>query len=163
MSLELNPFNETARQTGSLYGPPPSQAIWQQSPQVFEWLVIGPSEPLSQISLLLAQLLKKCSSSGVLQVLENLDGLGSKAERKLILKIREASSGMVTSVNSMLSSMNFVEVSTSLTCSVGWTVTLSKWRSKGLPNLYVAPRYGLPATSTRSIGTQTLTSRLEQL
>lgn len=82
--------------------------------------------------------------SGVGLVLESREELGKKQDWTLSLKIRCLSSGMVTMVTDMLSSMNLEGVSLSLISYDGSIAIQSLWRSKD-PVLCLEPRpFGLP-------------------
>jgi len=69
-------------------------------------------------------------------------GHGTKPEWKVIVKIHGQNSGVATALKNMLSSTNFVEVSTYLTSCDGWIATQSVWRSKGQADLFAQQRYG---------------------
>lgn len=82
--------------------------------------------------------------SGVGLVLESREELGEKQDWTLSLKIRCLSSGMVTMVTNMLSSMNLEGVSLSLISYGGSIAIQSLWKSKD-PLLCCEPRpFGLP-------------------
>lgn len=94
--------------------------------------------------------------SGAKLELENRDVLGMKQEWTLILKIQGPNSGMVTEVKSMLSLMNFEEISMYRTCSAGSIDILSVWRSKAPPCLWLPRHSGSPVTTTPTPGSRTV-------
>uniref|UniRef100_A0A345MQF5 Rep protein n=1 Tax=Cressdnaviricota sp. TaxID=2748378 RepID=A0A345MQF5_9VIRU len=104
---DVNPFVETPKRIGSRFGMHASPGIWMQYPHPYEWYLTAPFEQLLVTSRRVRVWFGKSSSSGGLQELVNRAEPGMKAEWTLILKIPEASSGMVMETNRMLSWMNF--------------------------------------------------------
>jgi len=150
--LEPNPFDETVPQTGSQYGPPPSPVISCRSQLTYEWCLIVPSHGYGPIMRQRRLLIGQLAFFGVVQVLANLTVLGMKQEKVLMLKIPDPSSGVVTKISNMLSSMNFEEVLMSHICSDGSTGTLALWKSKDLPDPSMRQEFGLLATSIPVVG-----------
>ncbi len=128
-----------------------------KSPLELDFEVTCRYEQLDRTSRALFQWIEKCTCSGDLQVQENREELGPKEECSLMLSALVLSSGMVTRLKRILSSMNFVEASMSHTYYGGSIVTQSVWRSRDLPDPFMVVGYGLPATSTPVFGSPTST------
>ena len=146
--------NETTQNIGRKYGTPPKSEIMTTYHTMLEFRITGPCEQsvLTTHNLLLWNDL--VWSSGARLALENLDELGKKPELTLTLKIPEANSSVVMTVKSILSLMNFVEVSTSDTCLDGLIVTQSLWKSRDQALYLKQLRSGSPVTSIHHAGTR---------
>jgi len=139
--LEQDRSEETPRQTGMQYGPPPSPVISNPFRRKLVLSAIGPYELLVRITTLLAQWNDPALCSGVQLELESPDVLGTKQDWVLIVRILGNFSltlgpnfGAATRVKEMLLSMNFVEESMLPTYCDGWIVTLSGWRLRVVPD-----------------------------
>ena len=82
-SGEVSPFDETLKQIGHQYGPPPSPEISLPSQNKFEYVIMGTFEELDQIIWRLEQLFVQSGYFGALPVLENQDWLGNKPDWRL--------------------------------------------------------------------------------
>lgn len=142
LNSELSPFNETPKQIGKQFGPPPSPAIWKPSRHIVEWSIMGAFEELVLTIHEQSEWKENALSIGARLELENLDVPGMRQVWKLTVKIPGPSSGVVTKWRRMLLSMNFVEESISPICFDGWTGTLYEWKSKGLPCRSMLTKFG---------------------
>lgn len=134
LNLDVNPFDETPKLTGSPSGLQPNPEILNPFPRISEWYLITPSERSTLIMQTLGFLIEQSRYSGDLQELVNHTVHGMKQESVLLLSALEPSSGMATRVKTMLSSMNFGAVSTLHICCDGSIVTRYVWKSKDLPD-----------------------------
>jgi len=99
-------------------------------PVTYTFAVTTNSEELAKTTYNLLLWSELVQYSGVVLGLGNQEEPGKRQEWMLTLKIRDPNSGMVTKVTTMLSSMNFGVVSTSLTCSSGLIVIRSLLKLK---------------------------------
>lgn len=120
LNSEPSRSEETQRQIGSQFGPPPSPEIWQRSQRMYVLQAIGPYNALEPIMNLYLQLNESALSSGGQLVLESPVGHGPRLDLTLTLKIHEPSSGVATRVKQMLSLMNFEVALTLPIYSDGW-------------------------------------------
>lgn len=143
-SLDLSPSIRRAKLTGKWFGKPQQVAESWKFPLISVFnitgkinLIVGPSEQLVVTSRSLLRILEPAMSTGVLLELVNLEELGKKPRYQLTVRVQDLSSGMGTKVKSVLSSMNFVEVSMSRTCSDGLIAIQYVWKSKVLQCRYL--------------------------
>lgn len=130
LSGEQSPSEETQRQTGNQFGPPPSPEIWHRSPPMYVLRVIGPYSQLEPIMSQFRQWSEDAlSSGGELELVSRVEP-GKRPEWTLTAKIHEPSSGVVTIVKQMLCLMNFEVVSTLPIYSDGWIDIQYVWKSK---------------------------------
>lgn len=148
------------KQTGMMSGKPQHSVIFSESLRTYAWSVTGPFEPLHLIMQQFKGLFVKCGVFGALLALENPVEHGMKQDLMLTVRIPEANFGMAISLNSMLSLMNFEEVSTYPIYLDGVTGILFVWKSKDPLSHYWQPRFGLHPISTQGIGTRTLIKKL---
>lgn len=145
LSSEPVRFELVSLPIGNLYGNLQRMATSAPSLPGFVWYLIAPSAQL----LLTLMHLCPCSgpllSFGVQPALGKAEEPGAKQAMIVILRIPEASFGVVTKVRRMLSSMNFAEVSTFPTSSGGPIATLFVWKSKDRQYLSLVNEFGLPA------------------
>jgi len=129
-SWEPSPFVGTHQKTGMPFGLQQLQMTFFPSQPQLEYRLTELSEESALTTR--AQLLWNdfATSSGARLELASREGRGKKPRWMLTLKIPEPSGGADTAVRQMLSSMNFEEVSTLATSSVGSTVIQSWWKSK---------------------------------
>lgn len=152
---ELNLLPLTHRRTGIKFGLQLAPETSKLSLVVLEYVL---TTPFVQYPLTMHNVARWCeyaSLSGEIRGLGNPVKLGKMRAKTVILKIHAPSSGTAIKVNQMLSSMNFVEISPSVTFYVGWTVTQSEWKSKDLLVPYVPPTFGSARTFLRADVTQT--------
>lgn len=129
LKLESNPSYDLEKPTGMKSGNPQEAETSWLSPLMYEVLnlnecnVIATSDELGLILQSLLPLNVEFTYFGVLPVLENPEGHGMRRVSLLTLRVPLQSSGMVTKIKKMLSSMNLEEISASLTCYDGWTDT----------------------------------------
>lgn len=130
---EENPFGETRRGTGRLFGTRPSPETSSISTNPYWYHITVGSRRSVRIfyNLLLSSDLAMFFGDEL--VLENLNVPGLREVFSLTLKIREPNFGTDIQVRQLLLSMNFVEVSTLDTYSGGSIVIQSLWRSRDLP------------------------------
>jgi len=129
---------------GSESGSLPRVETFVASTRVSVFIITGLSDKSTRILQSQLLLSDKLPSSGVQLAVASRGELGQKLVSKLTLKIRGRSSGAVIEVKSMLSSMNFEEVLTSVTCCAGVIVTRSSWKSKVRPNVWSPGVSGSP-------------------
>jgi hypothetical protein len=122
--------------TGTEFGNTLRRDILKTFPQTYVYSIIGPYVPLKQISQYLKQLYDSVLCSAGEPELVSPDELGKKPVFLLTLKIHDPNSGTAIEINSMLSLMNFEEVSTSPICLDGLIGTHVLWRSKALPPVW---------------------------
>lgn len=139
LNLEPNPLTDPTRPTGSPSGPWPRPEITWPSRRKFVFRVTGLSEASRLTMLNQAQWNELAMFSGVQLEQASQGELGNLVEWTLTLKTLGPSSGAATAIKKLLLSMNFGAVLTSHTCSDGWIVTQSLWKSKAEP-LYFAPK-----------------------
>lgn len=152
-SLERYLSTDQSNVTGNGSGISPQEEIFQLSLLRSEFKVIGPSVQSLQTLLNQLEWNEVVKSSGVAVELASRGVLGVKLVPMLILRILEPSFGVDTEIRSVLSSMNFEEVSMSDTFSDGWTATLSLWRSKDPPPYSGRQDIGLPPIYPQRPGT----------
>lgn len=145
---------------GMLSGMLPEVGTFSQSQRLYAFKVIGLSEQLLLTTWSLLPSNVKSQSSGVRPVLENHDVHGRMLGYKLTLKIPARSFGAAILVIETLSLMNFAVVSTSVTCSGGWTVIRSLWKQRGERLPYWPSEFGLLPISRRNVGIQDSTMEL---
>jgi len=92
--------------------------------------IILPSSAFLPIMRYRLQLCELASFTMDQQALVKVGAPGKKQVNVLMLKIHAQSGGAVTEVRSMLSLMNFEEVSTLRTCCAGWIGTPLVWKLK---------------------------------
>lgn len=97
-SGELNPFVETRRPIGTVFGQPPSPEISLLSPRRSEWVIMGTSEELVLISHRLRRLFERRMCSGVRLGLESHVVPGTNLEFKLIASVQGQNFGTATRV-----------------------------------------------------------------
>lgn len=154
--LVRNQSVETPRLIGSPYGPPPSPEILTEYLPQYVFNLILPLDRSDQTTQLVKELKKQLRFFGDLQELVNQDKRGRKLDRRLILSVLDPSSGMVTRVKSMLSAMNFVELSTFPTFLDGVIGTQCVLKLKVLADPSALRRSGSRRIWTQDVGTQTL-------
>lgn len=120
----------------------------------FEFQVIELSEQFQATLLARLEWSELATSFGVRVELVNQGLLGNLLERKLILRIPYRNSGVAIMVKRMLLSMNFGEVSLSLTCCDGWTDIRSTWKLKVRRSRYLPKEFGSRAIYRRVSGIQ---------
>lgn len=150
---ESNPSAEILNLNGNQSGSPPNEEISMTFPPQYVFSLTAPSVLLERTipSLLLLSALPS-SSRAVLEV-GSLIGRGMKRESKLILKTHGRSGGLVTKVKSMLSLMNFEELSTFPISSDGLTIIRSMWRLKAHVHRFLQTGSGSLLTSSPVSGT----------
>nr|QTE03313.1 MAG: replication-associated protein [Ciconia boyciana Circoviridae sp.] len=152
LSLALNPFSETPGSSGKRYGQPPFEEYIPLSRRMLELSIIGPSSRLLWIIQSLSRWKEFARCFGVILRPVNHIELGHSAQMILILRSHEPSSGAVTRMKKMLSSMNFAETSISRTSYGGLIGIRSAWR---LNTVDASPTLNdclLPPTKIRKIG-----------
>jgi len=131
-----------------------SLAIWKRSLPTFTYVIISHCGE-SLLTFYDRYLwFDPALSSGDLPLLESHEQPGTKLVYVLTLKIPVPSGGAATQVRKLLSSMNFVELSTWPTSSGGWTGILSRWRLKEEQDHCAQQNFGSPQTSSQSSGTR---------
>ena len=137
-----------------LEGPPPSPEYWKKSLPMYAWYLIGPYAPLKRTMTSLWPWLESLPYFGVEQVLESRIEQHLKLVHMLTIRIQDPSSGVVTNLNQIVLSMNFVELSTSLISLDGSTDIHYMWKQKGHQLRTVLPTTGSLPTSIPLDGTQ---------
>jgi len=143
-TLDPNPFSETQSLNGRKSGLLRKQEIWNKSRHLLEFRVTGLCERSARTLHAHLQWFVNAMSSGVLLGLENQEVHGPKQGWNLILKIRDPNFGVDIEIKRALSLTNLEAVSTSRTCSDGWTATRSLWKSKEELFALAPQRYGSP-------------------
>lgn len=133
LNLETSHYEEMPNPTGMRFGKLPKPEIWTESLQVFVYNIIAPCEQSAVTTLNQLLLNVKSMSLWDLRGLERVDVPGMKPHGLLTLRIQEPSFGTAIEINRMLSSMNFVAVSTSPIYLDGLIGTQYLWRSRDLP------------------------------
>lgn len=121
---------EPNQPTGKTYGLAQSRGGSQIYLRIFEYAVIHHSEESAQITLHQLQWSEAYQFSGAQLELGRVEELGTRPVWKLTLRIPVPNFGTDTEARAMLSSMNFVEVSTSLIYLYGVTGIQTIWKSK---------------------------------
>lgn len=132
---EPNPFVEMPQLTGSPCGLPPSPELSPKYHPKYEFNVIGPSSQLLLILIDLSEWKDQRAFIGAELVPVSPNALGTKPVSIATLKIPAPNSGVAIKAKSMLSSMNFVEQSTSLICYAGLIAIPLGWKSRDLVDL----------------------------
>lgn len=127
---EPSQSTEAPQETGNKPGNLPQREILWPSKRVYVFNIIELSEQSRQIMLNQLQWSELAMYSGVTLEQGSLAPLGKEPAWMLTLKIQGQNSGVGIAAKKLLLSMNFGVVSTSHTCSDGWIVIRSLWKSK---------------------------------
>lgn len=118
-SLGRNPLKETQKKTGKQYGNLQRRDGMKKWIRRYEWYIIELSEPSLVTIRNQLEWSELATFSGVELAVVSHAELGKKREWTLTLNVPCQNSGVATVAKKTLSSMNFVEVSRSATCSDG--------------------------------------------
>jgi len=157
LNLEKSPLNATHPPIGTLFGPPPSPEILAVFPRMCEYEVTLHCEPSARSFYFQLAWSELVLSTGAEQELVSLEKPGKNPVWKVILRIQEQNSGVGIAVRNMLSSMNFVEESTSPMFCGGWIDTRFELKSRDLVCPCVLKDSGSLLTLTHPNGGQTWT------
>lgn len=159
LAWEQPQSSETVNQTGKRSGCELPRGASFPCQQEYEYNVMagyGKSQAISLHQLLSRELY---SSFGAQLAPAKVDGLGGRQAWTLTLRVLQPSSGTVTAVRSILSSMNFEETLASAISYDGSIVTRSMWRSKVHRLPLPHTQSGSQATFAQQRGTQTSMDR----
>lgn len=131
-----------------------NQVNLMQSQQMCMLDVTSHSRESAAIIFNLLPLKEKFIVSGVSQEVASLEGPGQKQVWTLSQRIQTQSSGMGIAIRNMLSSMSFVELSPSVTCSDGWIVIPLLLKLKAAQLYCQQKESGLLPISIQESGTQ---------
>lgn len=154
---DSEPLNEIALKTGTKSKNRQCRTTFKRFRRIFLYDIIHHSSESERISLSLSPLKDKSMCIMGRPELENLVEHLKKQDMIRTQRILALNSGMATKVRRTLYSMNFEEELTYRTCSDGWIVIQSWWKSKEAREFLELKRFGLLQTSTPKNGTQAST------